>query len=120
MVSAAIANDSAAAVVAAMLLRGVYASTNASSSQGVTRLSRKVQRPYSSSSGDTPNSSTAAAAPGRPKPSRRLSTYSSAALASLASSMHSLPKPMAELWRLNPSVSIDHSPITIQPAGVWS
>jgi len=34
--------------------------------------------------------------------------------------MHSLPKAMAESYRLKPLVSIDHSAIWIQPAGAWS
>jgi len=44
LVSVAIAKDMAAPVAAAMLRRGEYASTNANSSQGVTRLSRNVHR----------------------------------------------------------------------------
>jgi len=120
LVRAATANDSAAPVAAAMLLRGEAASTNANSSQGVTRLSRNVQRLYISSSRQSPNSSTVPAAPKRLNCRRRASANSSALLASLASSMHSLPNPIAESYRLNPLVSIDHSEIWIQPAGAWS
>jgi hypothetical protein len=96
LVRAAMANDRAAPVAAAMLLRGEAARTKASSSQGVTRLSRNVQRLYISSSGHSPNSSTAAAAPARLNRRRRPSANSRAQLASLASSMHSLPNPIAE------------------------
>jgi hypothetical protein len=114
------ANDSAAPVAAAMLRLGEAASTKASSSQGVTRLSRNVQRLYISSSGQSPNSSTAPAAPNRLNWRRRPSANNSAQLASLASSMHSLPNPMAEAYRLNPLVNIDHNESWIQPAGAWS
>jgi len=44
LVSVAVAKDSAAAVPAQMVRRGEYARTNARSSHGVTRLSRKVHR----------------------------------------------------------------------------
>ena len=60
------------------------------------------------------------AAPGRLNWRRRPSANSSAQLASLAISMHSLPKPIAESCRLKPLVSIDHSESWIQPAGAWS
>jgi hypothetical protein len=120
LVRAAMANDSAAPVAAEMLLRGEAARTNASSSQGVTRLSRNVQRLYISSSGQSPNTSTAPAAPHRLNCRRRASANRSMLLASLASSMHSLPNPMAESYRLKPLVSIDHNEIWIQPAGAWS
>jgi hypothetical protein len=120
LVRAAMANDSAAPVAARMLRRGEAASTNDSSSQGVTRLSRKVQRLYINSSGQSPNSTTVPAAPNRLSCRRRPRANRSAQLTSLAISMHSLPKPIAESCRLNPSVSIDHSESWIQPAGAWS
>ena len=46
--------------------------------------------------------------------------FGMAALTTFAMSMHSLPKPIAVACRPKPSVSIDHSPSCIQPAGAWS